>query len=403
METIQAEILETDLETTDLEKDTEDVEAENNENENVPIDVPFNPSDIRVQTRPLTLGQLVDMLAHGEIKMDTEFQRLTDLWSDTKKSRFIESLLLNLPIPMFYFDAQEENYWRVIDGLQRISTLRSFVLNKTLKLQNLEFLKNHEGKTFSDLPRELQRRINTFPITVYVLDRGTPNVVKYNIFSRINQGGLVLKPQEIRHALHQGQASDLVSYLVRSEDDQGNPPKTATEEGKLFANVTGGKVKSERMEDRDFATRFASFYLIPYIDYTPDLDSFMNKGMAKLNELTALEIQDLKDAFKKALKTAWDIFGNDAFRKRYKREDTRRPINKALFEVLMTCFSKLSQEEVQKLIQNKEIFIDKQIELLNKPDKKFFHAITTGTAKKENVLQRFKDIEKIIKETLAHD
>jgi hypothetical protein len=69
----------------------------------------------------------------------------------------------------------------------------------------------------------------------------------------------------------------------------------------------------------------------------------------------------------------------------------------------MTCFSKLSQEDTQKLIQNKELFIDKQIELLNKPDKKFFHAVTTGTAKKENVSQRFKDIEQIIKDTLDHD
>ncbi|MDR1120469.1 MAG: DUF262 domain-containing protein, partial [Dysgonamonadaceae bacterium] len=101
------------------------VEAE--KNEDVVIDVPFNPNDIKVQTQPLTLGDILERLEYKEIKLYSEFQRLPNLWDDTKKSRLIESVFLRLPIPTFYFDGNDDNKWEVIDGLQRISTLRSFV------------------------------------------------------------------------------------------------------------------------------------------------------------------------------------------------------------------------------------------------------------------------------------
>ncbi|MCU0438982.1 MAG: DUF262 domain-containing protein [Raineya sp.] len=384
------------------EKNTSDVEEID---EVSIIEAPFDPNLIQVSSQPLTIGDIIDRLEHNEIKLDTEFQRLPDLWNNTKKSRFIESLLLKLPIPTFYFDAQDDNLWRVIDGLQRISTIKSFIIDKKLVLQDLEFLKQYKDHTFEMLPRDLQRRIKTFPITIYILGKGTPDVVKYNIFSRINQGGLVLKPQEIRHALHQGIGSDLVADLVRAiseMDEAGNIKKTATETGKMFVKVTEGKINPLRMEDRDFATRFLAFYLIPYQDYLPDLDSFMNKGMAKIKELTQEQIDKLKNDFYKALFTAYEIFGNDAFRKRYRLEDSRKPINKALFEVLTVNFAKLTQEERDLLIANKDIFKSKLREL-HQPENRFLRSISQGTAQKETVEYRFEQIEKIIQETLHYD
>lgn len=380
-----------------METDNNSGEIELEEgNERVSIQIPFDPNDIKVKTQPLTLGDLVDRLDYEEIKMDTEFQRLPNLWDNTKKSRFIESLLLKLPIPTFYFDAQDDNLWRVIDGLQRISTLQSFILEKDEKkklvLQDLEFLKEFEGATFEQLPRDLQRRIKTFPITVYILEKGTPDIVKFNIFRRINQGGLILTPQEIRHAIHQGTASNLVAELV----------KPTTVEGQAFIRATEGKIKSVRMEDRDFATRFVAFYITPYQEYQPDLDSFMNLGMEKIKDINNQLLQQLKADFKKAMDTAYVIFGNDAFRKRFKLGDTRKPINKALFDTLSTHFAKLSIQNCQALIEKKETFKEKLRNLLNQQDQKFFRAITQGTAQKENVERRFQDIEKIIKETLQN-
>jgi hypothetical protein len=383
-------------------------EIEKEENENVNIKFPFNPNDVKITNQPLTLGQLVDMLENKEIKLDTEFQRRTDLWGNKKKSQFIESLLLRLPIPTFYFDANDNNLWRVIDGLQRISTIKSFVVDKKLILEDLEFLTNYNGKKYDELPRDMKRRINTFPITAHVLEKGTPDNVKYNIFKRINQGGLVLTPQEIRHALHQGIPADFIADLVRGEDETDGETgviyKVKTKEGMLFVRVTGAKISPLRMEDRDFATRFVAFYLQSYNTYEPDLDSFMNKGMSEINKKTPKQLQQLRDDFYKAMYIAWKIFEVDAFRKRFKKETQKKhPINKALFEVLSVNFAKFTEAEMLKLISLKEFFKDKLIELHNQADGAFLRSISQGTAQKDSVIYRFKSIEKIIQETLNHD
>jgi hypothetical protein len=380
------------------------VETENNED--VVIDVPFNPNDIKVQTQPLTLGDILERLEYKEIKLYSEFQRLPNLWDDTKKSRLIESVFLRLPIPTFYFDGNDDNKWEVIDGLQRISTLRSFVIHKKLKLQNLQFLKEYNGYGYDELPRELQRRIKTFPITVYILGKGTPDEVKYNIFSRLNQGGLELTAQELRNALHQGLPAKLVADLARGsdeeymDDDDHKIIKKATVEGTLFVKVTEGRIKTLRMEDRDFTTRFVAFYLIDYHDYTPDMDSFMSKGMKKIYDLNEEQIETLKSDYRKALNTAYKIFGNDAFRKRFALDDPRKPINKALFDSLSVSFAKLPEEQCQSLIERKKSFREKLMALHNSPDGKFIRSLTQGTALKANVIQRFSDIKNIINKTL---
>ena len=107
-----------------------DIIEQEKDNDNVAIDMPFDPNQIRVVSPSINVGDIIDMLENGEIMLDTEFQRLPDLWDDVKKSRFIESLLLKLPIPKFYFDGQDDNKWRVIDGLQRISSFKSFMRGK---------------------------------------------------------------------------------------------------------------------------------------------------------------------------------------------------------------------------------------------------------------------------------
>lgn len=361
---------------------------EEEENQGIQSIEPFDPNDIKIRIQPYTIGQIIDSLIHNEIKIDTEFQRLPDLWEDTKKSRLIESLLLNLPIPAFYFNGEDDKVWEVVDGLQRISAVKSFVIDKSLSLKNLEFLKDYENKTYDELPRDLQRRINTFQITIYVIEKGTPNTVKYNLFKRINQGGLVLTPQEIRHAIHQGIASDLVRDIV----DKNN------EIGQAFIQATEKRIPSKRMEDRDFATRFISFYLIPYDQYEPDLDTFMNKGMDAIKTLSENNIQKLKLDFKNAMNLAYQIFEKDAFRKRINLFDARYPINKALFETISVTFSHLLENQQNILLEKKELFKEK-FRTLHK-DQKFLTSITQNTASKENVKERFKRIEQIIQETL---
>jgi uncharacterized protein with ParB-like and HNH nuclease domain len=170
-------------------------------------------------------------------------------------------------LPAFYFDGSDDNKWLVVDGLQRLSSIRHFVLDKAnpLRLTGMEFLTGLDGKTYDQLDLSLQRLIEETPVVVYLINPGTPADVKFNIFKRINTGGLKLEPQEIRHALFQGTPSKFIAELAEMEE---------------FRAATTYSIQSHRMLDRDFANRFLAFYVFPYDKYQPDLDTFMSKAWA---------------------------------------------------------------------------------------------------------------------------
>ena len=213
------------------------------------ITQPFDPAKIRVETKPMSIQLLLDRIRHKEIDLAPGFQRKGGIWTTTAKSRLIESLLIRIPLPAFYMDGSDEGRWLVVDGLQRLSTLESFTLDKTLRLNGLEFLEDYNGKTFDKLPRNLQRRILETQVTVFLIQENTPPEVKFTIFRRINTGGLPLSGQEIRHALNQGKASVLLQTLAESPEF-----KTATSDG----------IRDERMGDRECVLRLLAFMSTSY-------------------------------------------------------------------------------------------------------------------------------------------
>lgn len=352
---------------------------------------PFDPTKIDIQSKPATIDQIVARLKYNEIELFSDFQRKNDLWAPEKQSRLIESILIRIPLPAFYFDGTNDNKWLIVDGLQRISTIYNFIVKDvievkdekgnrepSMKLTNLEFLTDYHNKTFSQLPRDLQRRILETQIQAYIIKPGTPEEVKYNIFKRINTGGLVLEPQEIRNALNQGIPSKFVKELA---------------ELKEFKKATDYAIKSDRMEDRDFVTRFVSFYLIDYKTYEPDLDTFLNKGMATLKD-PKIDLNKIKIDFIKSLNTCTAIFGDDAFRKRLNKKDRRKPINKALFEVLTVFFSKIDIKLIKEYITKRDVVNQNFIELCN--NQEFWNSITNATADKNKVIARFEGISNIL-------
>ncbi len=248
---------------------------------------PFNPADIRIETRPSTVDLLIKRLKAGEIDLVPEFQRAGGLWKPREQSRLIESFLIRIPIPAFYMDATNEERWLVVDGLQRLTVLQRFVVDQSFALENLEFWRQYEGLRFSGLPRPMRRRIEETQLIIYLVQPGTPPEVKYTIFRRINTGGLPLSSQEIRHALNQGPATTLLKRLSESEE---------------FVHATSGGIRDRRMTDRECALRFLAFVLTPYDQYrSQDLDGFLHRQMRLLNQMSDLEREDLARRFLRAM------------------------------------------------------------------------------------------------------
>lgn len=369
-------------------QDNQEVEVENlnGGKSTEEITKPFNPNEIDVDISTVNLGSLIDQLENDEIDLQPDFQRVTDVWDNVKKSRLIESILLGLPLPSFYFSEDPVSQkLSIIDGLQRICAIRDFVLEKEnpLKLEGLQFLKNFDGFTFSQLARPEVKRIKSLKITMNTVRKGTPLDVKYIIFQRVNTAGVPLTPQEMRHALNQGPAAIFIKELADMES---------------FKKATNDSVESKRMQDRDFVNRFIAFF-IGYQDYMGDLDMFLNDKMGELNKMTSKQRDDIRVSFDKAMKCCYEIFKKDTFRKRYKQEDRRKPISKSVYDTLSVNIAWLSDEEQLMLLKNAEAFKTGMIRLFN--DERFNFSISTGTGQKYNVDLRFTMVKSLIKEIIS--
>lgn len=350
---------------------------------------PFDPTLIRIEPQNLTAHLILRRIEEDEIELQPDFQRMGGIWDDGKQSRLIESMLLRIPLPAFYIDASNENKWLVIDGLQRLTALNRFMNLGELKLRDLEFLQEHNGKRFDELPRALQRRLEETPLMLYLVQHGTPHKVKFNIFKRINTGGMPLSGQEIRHALNQGPATRLLADLAKSKD---------------FQTAVDGGVSPMRMTDRECVLRYLAFKLSSPSEYTSrdELDSFLNDRMQQINQLGSEDgnfLSALRYDFKRAMVAARRIFGNQAFRKYFPHENRRSQVSKALFEVWSVNLDKLDDEQIDQLIARRCQLMGKFAKLMG--DNEFMNAISYGTGDSRRVHYRFRKVREIIQETLC--
>lgn len=341
---------------------------------------PFDPEKIKVRTVPVLVEQLVSRIEYQEVDLTPDFQRARGIWDDGRKSRLIESLLLRIPLPVFYVAADQRENWSVVDGLQRTSTINEYVTGE-FALKGLEYLRRFDGLFFEDLPRTMQRRIRETQLVVNVIEPGTPEEVMFNIFHRINTGGMTLNGQEIRHALHPGPVRNYLQELAETEE---------------FLKATSRSIKTARMADRECVLRFLAFYIEPWEKYyANDLDGYLGLTMKKINSIDSCKLADLLGDFKKAMRAASDIFGRNAFRKQYSRNDRRRPVSKALFEAWGVGLARRSEDEIEGLVNHRESVVDQFMALMNN-DLEFETAISYSTNSPTRVRKRFQAIEELI-------
>lgn len=183
-----------------------------------------NRKSVSFDSYDITVRQLVDMVNETDIDIAPAYQRHF-VWDSKRQSSLIESLFLGIPIPSLFMATNTDSTWEAVDGVQRLTTIMNFVASedqirknnaecKKLKLDGLEKLISLNGVTYDQLPKSLQLLFMTRPIRVTVLNDRSDLEVRYDLFERLNTGGVTLHPQEIRNCVYMGKFNDLINELA---------------------------------------------------------------------------------------------------------------------------------------------------------------------------------------------
>lgn len=278
--------------------------------------------------------------------LDSDFQR-KGVWSPKQKRELIESVLMGLPLPIFYFNEDKKGRLIVVDGRQRLTALFEFLAGD-FHLGNLKILDQFDKLYFNDLDPILQSKIEDYQIMAHVIQPPTPDRIKFDIFDRVNRAGTQLNKQEIRNALYQGNATKLLEELCDTTEF-----KDATE--KTF-------LTDKRMKDRYLILRFISFYLYfnkkimvkdensqyTTYQYSGDIDELLGLTMDYLNSLDEKGIEEIKHITLKSLNQILYYMPNNAFRLVDMSEDgklKRYPININIFENIMFAMTLLPYQD----------------------------------------------------------
>lgn len=304
---------------------------------------------------------------------DIKFQRNL-VWKIEAKSRFIESILMGFPLPPFYLNAQPNGTYIIIDGLQRTTTLNEYIKDG-FALKDLTGLKFLNGKKYSQLPLNLQTKIEDKGLNIYILKATTPSNVIYQLFDRINTGGTALSRQEVRNGIYIGKSTILLKELA---------------EESIFKIALNNSISNKRMKDREIVLRYLSFKIRGYENYSSDLSPFVEETMQIINEMPNEQINLLKLDFKNIMKWSHEIFGEHNFR--IPIDNIKKGfVNVSVFESVGLTLSQCS-----------EIFLEKNKEKLKSnyfiltSNEEYLSAVKTSTGDRKKVKTRFELAEQIL-------
>ncbi len=352
-----------------------------------------------------TTETMARQLEKGNIDLNPSFQR-RDAWSEQEKSRLIESLMLGFPVPPIILaeNKQKKNSYLVIDGKQRLLSIRRFYSNvsekefkaknlkekdafKQLKLKGLDILKDFNGKTYSQMQVENTEYINNLDnqsIRTIVIKNWPDEAFLYTVFLRLNTGSKKLSPQELRQALKPG------AFLNFLDDETAN--STA------IKDMLNNKGADPRMKDIELALRFFAFKCFPD-KYKGNLKEFLDYTCENLNgnwEAKEYIIRDLFAELEKSIVFLKDLFAPDAAFSRYTDGKCNGRFNRSIYEILTYYFS---IKEVRIAVEKKqEEFVNKFVELND--DQEFVYAVSNTTKDINRVVIRFTKVSKILEDLL---
>ena len=379
----------------DDQKDLEDyntvdinIEAEEKEQDENTDNYP-NLS-IKIEQAQYSIFELKRKYDKDRICIDPDFQRNL-VWTNKQKSELIESVIMQIPLPLIYLAENEDGKLVVVDGRQRLTTFFQFLDNE-FRLKDLKILPQINGMNFNELEEShLYSRYVTIiedtQLVVQIIKYPTKDRVRFDIFDRVNRGGTPLNKQEMRNALYQGNATKLLDELSKM---------------KSFKDATGGAISPKHMKDKYVILRALCFYLLwrgnildknkKRMEYRSDMEELLGAGMNLFNKMDLNSIFLLKQLFDRTMTRAYQCLGKDGFRIPSNGK-IRRPISMTLFETLFyyfTCFDKTS---VSNLEMKKGV-----VELLQ--DEEYLRSLQHSVDSSVNVKKRFGKVKEKYKEII---
>jgi Protein of unknown function DUF262 len=376
--------------------DEDPLEKDEDRSSDEHVTKPWDPKDIRITTKTFTIREIFTQVQEGELDLAPDFQR-DFVWKVAQQVRLIESVLLGIPLPAFYFNQDKTGAIQVVDGVQRLTTIRHFMRNElTLDRRLLEYLGHLQGKTYDTLEPAIKRRFASTQLVAHLIEPQTPDEVKYDIFSRVNTGGTPLTAQEIRHCMSKVQSRALLTKLALSESFD-----LATEKA-FWRRVDGEYVReNRRMADRELVLRFCAFYVTSIGEYakSSSLDAFLMEFTKRLDQNDGderLSPEHLEFVFNRAMINCHTILGKAAFRRWQIGAERRGPLNRAVFESQAIA---LADYELSDLMPHCNRIAQAFRELFN--EEAYDSAVRFGTGSASRVELRLARTKQVIAEILS--
>jgi hypothetical protein len=332
-----------------------------------------NRRSVSFDSYDVTVRQLYDMISEDIIDVTPEYQRHF-VWNQERQSQLIESILLGIPVPSLFMATNKDSTWEVIDGLQRITTLVNFIgkvdviekiseSSKPLILKGLEKLDALNGLKYSDMPKSIQLMFLTRPVRITVLNDRSDFNLRFDLFERLNTGGVILHPQEIRNCVYLGPFNDFIKEC------------SVFPAFKNSIKIGSNAEKSGNLEE--LALKFFAYY--------ESRNSFVHSVKGFLNEYMAHKTERFKNrkSLKSLFESTFSLLGA-ALPDGIVRSNRRNTTPLILFEAIALGVA-------DALESNKKIDHKKLRGLL---DDKALGALTTGaTNSRKKLLQRIQYVK----------
>ena len=334
--------------------------------------------DIDIRENPYTVFELKRKCDRGKIILDPEFQRNPNIWSVEQKSKFIESIILNFPLPYWYMKQTKNGEYIVVDGLQRTSAIRAFIDNE-FQLTGLKVLPELNHLSFDNLKAlsgDYETRIEDKKISLYVIPYSAPSRILYEIFERVNTGGTKLQRQEMRNCIFIGKSTKLLKEL--SEKD-------------YFKQAIDYGFSDKRMKDRELILHYLAFRTCNdyHQDYQGDMNIFLEDAMQTINKMSEDKIDQLRKDFQRVMKLTYDFFEKENFR--LPTNQSRGKVNMIMFESISYFFS---THDDRFLEQHKETIRKNFVKLRENPE--YVGSIKRIKYSRDTVIERFDLAQKIL-------